>query len=173
MARLGPDGTISSGRVWAIPAPVQAGGGGPLHVYYVGQNSNEEGRVDPSLPAGSLARAAVLVARTRPDGLTCAQSGYSGGRLTTQTFHLPANASVTLNADTGAGGTIYVELQVMTMHAADASLRGLGAAAVIGNGVALPVEWEHALVHSAGVRLLFTFQSAVQLFSFTVHASRP
>ena len=122
----------------------------------------EGGVVDPSL-AGSLAQSVISVARVREHGLAAAVSHYTGGEALTAPFLLPHKARLTLNADTGAGGAIYVTLVNATTTDALAPT-----ASVLGNGLKLPVALGSGLGADAQVALHFRFFSAVKLFSFAV-----
>ena len=124
--------------------------------------------MDPSLPAGSLAQSVISVARVREHGLAAAVSDYTGGEAVTMPFMLPKGAKLTLNADTGAGGAIYVTL----VNATTTTDALAPTASVLGNGLRLPValDWsgESSRVADAQVALHFRFFSAVKLFSFAV-----
>ena len=123
----------------------------------------EGGVVDPKLIAGSLAQSVISVARVREHGLAAAVSHYTGGEAVTAPFLLPHKARLTLNADTGAGGAIYVTLVNATTTDALAPT-----ASVVGNGLRLPVALATGLGADAQVALHFRFFSAVKLFSFAV-----
>ena len=103
------------------------------------------------------------IARVREHGLAAAVSDYSGGQAITTPFLLPKGASVTLNANTGAGGAIYVTLVDATTTDALAAT-----ASVVGNGLRLRVALGSGLEADAQVALHFRFFSAVKLFSFAV-----
>ena len=132
--RPGPEGSFSSRVVWAMPNPIRMGD--ELWIYYVGINTGENGIVDP-LAERKLT--GIDRAVLRLDGFVSADAGYGGGEMVTPPIRFEGRR-LELNVDTGAGGSVRVELQdekgrpVPGYTAKEATF-------ICGNSVRMPVSW--------------------------------
>ena len=82
------------------------------------------------------------VAVTRTDGFIVAEAAYTGGEMTTKPLVFEGN-SLQLNADTGAGGIVQVEIQDQSGR----PLEGFTAAdadEINGNYLKIAASWEAA-----------------------------
>ena len=129
--RNGPDGSATSGMLYANPWPVPVGD--ELWLYYFGTNrTHSDARVD-------RVRAGIFRASLRRDGFISADVGYGGGSLTTPPITF-AGDRLELNMWGGAGGWLKVEVA----DAAGRPLPGFGvsdADALLGNNLARTVTW--------------------------------
>ncbi|MFO7644103.1 MAG: hypothetical protein R6W95_06950 [Desulfosarcina sp.] len=97
-------GTHSSKFVWSLPAPIRMGN--ELWVYYVGDNRDHDGFIDP---AASGHRRSIERAILRLDGFVSADAAYTGGEIITPLIQF-SGRKLELNMDPGGGGFVQVEL---------------------------------------------------------------
>ncbi|WP_236973690.1 hypothetical protein [Membranihabitans maritimus] len=103
----GPLGRFDSKQIWAMPNPIIMGD--EIWIYYCGVNWDRAGRVDPYAEGGKK-EAAISRAILRLDGFVSLNASYNGkGEVVTKPIIFSGN-SLELNADTGAGGSIRVEI---------------------------------------------------------------
>ena len=159
----GPDGSFDSRYVWAMPNPITVGD--ELWIYYVGSNRDHDDILDPA--AGGKRKSGIGRAVLRRDGWVSADADLGGGQLTTAPLTF-SGKRLELNARTGGGGVVYVEL----LDARGTPLPGFSrkqALPVTGNSVRLPVSWKpgSSLGKLAGrvVRLRFHLVDC-QLYAF-------
>ena len=130
----GPEGSFSSRSIWEMPNPIRVGD--ELWIYYTGANWDENGTVDPSAQSrlSGIDRAVM-----RLDGFISADADYSGGEVRTPSIQF-SGSRLELNVDTGAGGSVLVELQ----HDNGQPVQGFTAneaSFICGNSVRMPVRW--------------------------------
>jgi hypothetical protein len=103
LLRTGRDGSFDSKWVWMMPRPIRRGG--ELWIYYIGSNRDHADRVEPGSPKLTAVSRAIL----RLDGFVSAEADFEGGWMLTPpiTFR---GSRLTLNLDTGAGGSARVEI---------------------------------------------------------------
>jgi hypothetical protein len=131
----GPDGRFDSRMVWAMPDPIRMGD--ELWIYYAGANSDHAGNVDAASNGEELTGISRAVLRL--DGFVSADAEYTGGELTTPLIRF-AGKRLELNVNTGAGGSVLVEL----LDEKDQPIEGYSksdAVSVNGNSVRGPVRW--------------------------------
>lgn len=161
---LGPAGGFDSRWVWAIPNPVRVGN--EIWIYYVGANRDHNDRIDPASPGGRL-QSGISRAVMRLDGFISADAPYDGGELITPVIRFQGQR-LELNVDTGAGGSVRVELLDATGKPVD-GFREDEALPLLGNAVHVPVTWRGKTTFGelAGrpVRLRFIMRDA-KLYSF-------
>jgi len=144
---LGPEGSFDSRRVWAMPFPIRMDD--ELWVYYTGENRDHDGLVDPAAD-GHLS--GIGRATTRLDGFVAAEAGFAGGELVTRPLRFEGQR-LELNADTGGGGWVRVELQDENGR----PLEGFSARDSIpisGNSVRLTAAWGDAVAEGTDVSSL-------------------
>ena len=97
--RLGPDGSATSGMVFANPWPIPVGD--EIWIYYagIGRDHRQELK-DPALTG-------IFRARLRRDGFVSAVAGYAGGEFTTPVITFDGKR-LELNMDGSAGGWALV-----------------------------------------------------------------
>ena len=131
----GPDGRFDSRMVWVMPDPIRVRD--ELWIYYVGTNSDHAGNVDAASNGRELAGISRAVLRL--DGFVSADAEYAGGELATPLIRF-AGKRLELNVNTGAGGSVLVEL----LDEKDQPIEGYSksdAVPVNGNSVRRPVRW--------------------------------
>lgn len=129
--RLGADGSIATGMLFANPWLIPVGD--ELWLYYMGTNRNhtDEG-------VGPI-RSALFRATIRRDGFISMDAGYQGGELTTRAITFQGNR-LEVNLDGSAGGWLRAELQDGMGHPlpgytlADADVTS-------GNAIRKPLTW--------------------------------
>ncbi len=158
--RLGPDGSMDSGMIFANPWPIVVKD--EIWIYYGGVNRDHSRPGDPSKDQGG-----IFVAKLRRDGFVSLDAGKKGGEFTTPPL-IFAGKRLELNLDGSAGGWLQVEIQDpagnpiegFTLSKAD-TLRG--------NNLAKAVTWGGASDVSslAGkeVKLRFVMRS-MKLYAF-------
>ena len=132
--RPGPEGSFSSRMTWEMPNPIRVGD--ELWIYYAGVNWDENRTVDP---AAQSRLSGIDRAVMRLDGFVSADADYSGGELLTPSIRF-SGSRLELNVDTGAGGSVLVELQ----HDNGQPVPGYTeqeATFICGNSVRMPVCW--------------------------------
>jgi hypothetical protein len=97
-------GDYGSKLVWSLPNPIAMGN--ELWIYYVGDNRDHDGFVDP---AASEHRTSLHRAILRLDGFVSADAGYTGGEIVTPLIKF-SGGKLQLNADPSGGGCVQVEL---------------------------------------------------------------
>lgn len=155
--RLGPDGTASSGMIFANPWPIVVGD--ELWIYYGGV-----GRDHRSIES---AGSGVFRARLRRDGFVSVDAGYRGGEFTTPVITF-AGDRLELNLDGSAGGWLQVEI-LAADRAPIAGYRLRDCDTIRGNSLRKRVTWQDEADVSklAGkpIRLHFVLRS-MKLFAF-------
>ncbi len=159
--RPGPDGSVSSGMIFANPWLVPDGDA--LWLYYTGMSRRHD--QSPSAPAPS----AIYRSRIRRDGFVSADAGYGGGEFTTPPL-VHAAGTLEVNCDGSAGGWLSVEVQ-------DASGRPLpgytiaDARPVTGNAIRKRVTWRahtNAPEHPASPHRLRFVMRGMKLYAFGI-----
>ncbi len=163
--RLGPDGSSTSGMIFANPWLLPMGD--ELWLYYAGTP-----RTHGALPAGSseadfARRTGIFCASLRRDGFLSADAGSAGGELTTPLLTFTGD-SLHLNCDGSAGGWLQVEV----LDAQDQPVAGYTlseADDLRGNGVDKQVTWQGRAdlgdLSGRAIRLHFVMRS-MKLFAF-------
>ena len=163
--RLGPDGSSTSGMIFANPWLLPMGD--ELWLYYAGTP-----RTHGALPAGSseadfARRTGIFCASLRRDGFLSADAGSAGGELTTPLLTFTGD-SLRLNCDGSAGGWLQVEV----LDAQDQPVTGYTlseADDLRGNGVDKQVTWQGRAdlgdLSGRAIRLHFVMRS-MKLFAF-------
>jgi hypothetical protein len=131
---LGTEGTFDSKMVWVIPNPIIVDD--EIWIYYVGSNKDHDGFVDPKA-TGRMSGIGLAVMRL--DGFISADADYTGGQLTTQPMIFEGN-NLELNLDTGAGGSLRVEILDESGNPIDGYAQN-NATILCGNSVKIPVTW--------------------------------
>lgn len=157
--RCGPDGSATSGMIFANPWLIPMGD--ELWLYYAGTSRRHAERKSKSTDTG-LFRATI-----RRDGFLCVEAGYGGGEFTTPPLAFEGDR-LDLNLDGSAGGWLKVEIRDAKGH----PLPGYGLAEadeVRGNSTAKGVTWRGSsdLADFAGrpVKLRFVMRD-VKLYAF-------
>jgi len=158
--RVGPHGSFWSKAIWPNGSVIRVGD--ELWVYYNGQNVAHNKEQSTVKPTGTYTRAVL-----RLDGFISARAAYTGGELITRPLVF-AGSKLRLNVNTGAGGTVRVEMQ----DASGKPIRGFTAAdcdEINGNYIRVDVTWQGKpnLSALAGkpVRLRFVMRDT-DLYSF-------
>lgn len=166
----GTDGRFDSRYVWALPNPVVVGD--EIWIYYVGSNRDHDDQIDPA--AGGRMKSGIGRAVLRRDGWVSADANLAGGQLTTPPLRF-SGTRLELNAATGGGGSIHVEL----LDADGRPLSGFSRAEalpVTGNSLHLPVSWQAGgdVSRMAGrtIRLKFHLKDT-QLYAFKFRNQDP
>ena len=159
---LGPEGAFDSRFVWALPNPIRMGN--ELWVYYAGRNTDHDGILDPK---AAHAMSGVGLAVMRLDGFVSADADYAGGEILTRPLTFEGHR-LEINVDTGAGGSLRVEL----LDASGTPIPGYARAdaqPVWGNSVCMPVHWaaqkDLHLLSGKPVRLRFILRDC-RLYAF-------
>ncbi|MDZ7724116.1 MAG: hypothetical protein U5R06_15240 [candidate division KSB1 bacterium] len=132
----GPSGRFDSKCVWALPNPIVMGD--EIWIYYVGWNFDRIGRIDPDAPDG-MSRSVLSRAIMRLDGFVSADAPYEGGEMITKPITFKGN-KLEINANTGAGGSIRVEILDHDGY----PIPGFSIEEsnwIVGNSVRFPVSW--------------------------------
>jgi hypothetical protein len=147
-----------------MPNPIRMGD--ELWIYYVGQNRDHNGNIDPGAPDGKFL-SGIGRAVLRLDGFISADAGYRGGWLTTPLIRF-SGGRLELNVATSGGGSVEVEL----LDEQGRPIEGYSKAAsriINGNSVRMPVRWKTTddVSQLAGrpVRLRFHMQDC-KLYAF-------
>jgi len=130
----GFSGTFSSKLVWSLPNPIRMGN--ELWIYYVGDNRDHDGFVDP---AASKHKSGIDRVILRLDGFVSADAAYTGGEIVTPLITF-SGRKLELNIDPTGGGSVQVELldendRPITGYTRKESTR------LFDNSVNLPVTW--------------------------------
>jgi hypothetical protein len=131
---LGLAGTFSSKFAWSSPNPIRMGD--ELWIYYFGDNQDHDGFMDP---AASKRKTAIDRAILRLDGFVSADAAYAGGEIVTPLLTF-VGSKLELNVDSGAGGSIRVEL----LDENEKPIKGYAeadATALFENSVCLTASW--------------------------------
>lgn len=159
----GADGQFDSRYVWVLPNPVVVDD--EVWIYYVGSNRDHDNQIDPA--AGGRMKSGIGRAVLRRDGWVSADAGLTGGQLTTPPLKF-SGTRLELNAATGGGGSIHVEL----LDADGRSLPGFSRAEALpatGNSLRMPVAWQAggnvSRLAGRAVRLRFHLKDC-QLYAF-------
>lgn len=159
----GPDGHFDSRYVWALPNPIAMGD--ELWFYYVGSNRDHDDHLDPH--AKGQLKSGIGRAVLRRDGWVSADADLTGGQLITPPVTFSGNR-LELNASTGGGGSIQVELLTENNHPIPGFSKQQ-CRLITGNSVSLPVSWNSnsKLANLAGktIRLRFHLKDC-QLYAF-------
>jgi len=160
---LGPAGRFDSRFVWAMPDPVRMGD--ELWFYYVGNNRDHDGVLDPASNGQVLSGISRAVLRL--DGFVSARATYDGGQLTTPLIRFKGS-KLTLNIDTGGGGAVIVELLDEAGHAIPGYSKP-DATPLSGNSVRAVVKWsggsELSSLAGRAIRLRFSMRDC-DLYAF-------
>lgn len=163
--RMGQNGCFDSRRVWILPRPIHRGD--EIWFYYVGDNRDHDGFVDP---AASARRSGISRAVLRLDGFVSADADHSGGWVETPAMKFTGNRLV-VNLDASGGGSARVELR----NEKGEPIPGYSAAdsiVLLGNGTSLPVSWKGG-AHSGAlegkpIKIRFLLQECkLYAFQFT------
>ncbi len=164
---LGPAGGFDSRWVWAMPNPIRMGD--EIYIYYVGSNRDHNDALDPASPGGRV-QTGISRAVMRLDGFISVDAPYEGGEFVTPTVRFRGKR-LELNVDTGAGGSVRVELLDPTGEPIE-GFSGDDAVPLLGNSVRLPVIWKDQAnteeLAGRPVKLRFTMREA-KLYSFQFH----
>ena len=160
----GPSGRVDSKQVWALPNPIVMDD--EIWIYYSGVNWDRARRIDPDAPHGKR-RAAISRAIMRLDGFVSVDAPYEGGEIITRPIKFKGN-NLEINADTGAGGSIRVEILDRNGYPVpDFTIDESNW--IIGNSVRFPVSWtsDRNLESLQGetIRLRFVMRDC-KLYSF-------
>src|SRR5690606_5235919 len=103
----GPMGRFDSKQIWVLPQPIIMDD--EIWIYYCGVNWDRAGRIDPLARNGEK-KAAISRAILRLDGFVSLDASYSTlGEIVTKPIRF-SGSSLEINANTGAGGSIRVEI---------------------------------------------------------------
>jgi len=156
--RLGPDGTASSGMIFANPWPIVVDD--EIWFYYAGLGRSHGGG---SQSYGS----GIFRARLRRDGFVSVDAGYRGGEFTTPPVKFKGKR-LELNLDGSAGGWLQVEIQ----SADGKPLQGYKLSdsdTIRGNNLAKTITWKDnpdaSKLAGQPVRLRFVMRS-MKLYAF-------
>ena len=162
--RLGPDGSASSGMLFASPWPVVVGD--EVWIYYCGIGALHPypgGGGRPSHGTG------IFRSRIRRDGFVSVDAGYRGGEFTTPVLTFEGGKSLQVSLDGSAGGWLQVEL--LTAGGVPIPNYELDACDTIrGNSLTKTITWRgrrsdmSRLAHTP-IRLRFVMRS-MKLFAF-------
>jgi len=159
----GPAGRFDSKSVWAMPHPVSRGD--EYWIYYVGNNRDHDGNLDPVANGKHLTGISRAVLRL--DGFVSADAGYDGGVITTPLIRF-AGDRLELNVETSGGGSVLVEFLDEQQHPIE-EYAGTDAVPVNGNSVRMPVHWrggpDVSRLAGRAVRLRFTMRDC-KLYAF-------
>ena len=165
----GANGTFDSRSVWAMPHPFERGD--ELWIYYVGNNRDHDGILDPAANGKHLT--GISRAVLRRDGFVSADAGYDGGVITTPLVRFDGDR-LELNVDTSGGGSVLVEF-LDDRYQPIEGYTSSDAEAVNGNSVRMPVRWKHGSdvgsLADRAVRLRFTMRDC-RLYAFQFQDSR-
>ncbi len=157
--RCGPDGSATSGRIFANPWLIPMGD--QLWLYYSGTGRTHSERKSPAADTG------IFRASLRLDGFVSADAGYGGGEFTTPPLTFEGDR-LELNLDGSAGGWLKIEIQ----DAQGRALSGFGlteADAVRGNSTAKSVSWRGSgnltEITDVPVKLRFVMRD-IKLYAF-------
>lgn len=157
--RLGPEGSFWAGMLF-VKRPLPSASDPRLEIYFDGWQKVHN---DPSR-TGKPVRG-VAVART--DGFIVAEVAYTGGELTTKPLVFEGT-TLQLNADTGAGGIVQVEIQDQSGRPLD-GFKAADADEVNGNYLRVAASWRGRSdvggLEGRPVRLRFIMRDA-RLYSF-------
>lgn len=160
----GPSGRFDSKQIWVMPNPIVMDD--EIWIYYSGRNWDRTGRMDPDAPDGKR-RAAISLAIMRLDGFVSVDAPYEGGEIITKPIKFKGD-KLEINADTGAGGSIRVEIldkdgYPIPGFSIDESYW------IIGNSVRFPASWKSdknlKSINGETVRLRFVMRDC-KLYSF-------
>jgi len=166
----GADGRFDSRYVWALPNPVVVGD--EIWIYYAGSNRDHDDQLDPA--AGGRIRTGIGRAVLRRDGWVSADADLAGGQLTTSPLKFKGTR-LELNAATGGGGSIRVELLDENSRPLPGFSKELALPAT-GNSLRMPVTWKSGndLARLAGktIRLRFHLKDC-RLYAFRFRDPAP
>ena len=139
--------------------------GDELWIYYSGSNRDHDDHLDPH--AKGQLKSGIGRAVLRRDGWVSADADLTGGQLITPPVTFSGHR-LELNATTGGGGSIQVELLTENNHPIPGFTKQQ-CHLVTGNSVSLPVSWNSnsKLANMAGktIRLRFYLKDC-QLYAF-------
>ncbi len=133
--RPGPLGSFSSSCIWVLPQPIIMGD--EVWIYFLGQNFDHDGIIDPT--ANGQMRTGISRAVMRLDGFISADAEFAGGEIVTPAIRFNGD-QLELNVDTSAGGAVYVELLDEQGRPIPGYTRA-EAKTICGNSVRMPVRW--------------------------------
>lgn len=161
----GPLGRFDSRQIWVLPQPVVMDD--EIWLYYCGVNWDRAGRTDPLAPGGKKA-AAISRAILRLDGFVSLDASYSEqGEIITRPMMF-SGEDLEINANTGAGGSIRVE--ILDIHGqVIPGFTKEECGWIVGNSVRHKVNWSgsKSLASLAGqtIRLRFVMRDC-ELYAF-------
>ena len=163
--RLGPEGTFWSKTIWPDGNAIRVGD--ELWFYFAGLDVHHK---EQSLKPSSGARGRAVL---RLDGFLSADAAYTGGELTTKPLIFSGDR-LELNVDTGAGGTVRVEIQDESGEPVE-GFTAAEADEINGNYLRVPVTWngnrDVGPLAGRPIRLRFVMRDA-KLYSFRFSPSR-
>lgn len=158
--RLGPEGSFWAGMLF-VKRPLPSASDPRLEVYFDGW---QKAHNDPAREGREPVRG---VAVARSDGFIFAEAAYTGGELTTKPLVFEGK-TLHLNADTGAGGIVQVEIQDQFGQPFE-GFSASGADEINGNYLKVAASWngrsDVSRLAGQPVRLRFLMRDA-RLYSF-------
>jgi len=156
---IGCDGEFDSPQIYMAPSMTRVGD--ELSLYYFGHDIGHDATIHAEFTS-TLSRVVL-----RLDGFMSADADYKGGSMTTPLLTF-SGSRLELNVDTGAGGTVQVEI----LDAEGRPVKGFSLAdadVVNGNSVRKPVAWKQKgdlrAVRGKPIQLRFAMRDA-KLYAF-------